>query len=176
MRIRRRRRAVYFGNAKIRSDNDWWIENRFTRVVHDDDAAVCREEAARRALCKLRGEDVGDFRGNRSIEKKDKKDDNDVTIALTHQTLSEDDEYIRKVGEDKLDLILGGHEHQPFIGLVSDDGREQRRQEGRVVRQRDGPENVVVVTIKKVKEKGNNNNNTGKILSVVRVEEEAAAW
>lgn len=44
------------------------FKNRFTRVVHDDDAAVCREEAARRALCKLRGEDVGDFRGNRSIK------------------------------------------------------------------------------------------------------------
>jgi len=88
----------------------------------------------------------------------------DVTIALTHQTLSEDDEYIRKVGEDKLDLILGGHEHQPFIGLVGDDEDVSKDAKKGVLCVKAGmdAENVVVVTIKrsKKKTKTTNNNNT----------------
>ena len=97
------------------------------------------------------------------LNKKEKKDDPiDVTIALTHQTLSEDDEYIRKVGEDKLDLILGGHEHQPFIGLVGDDEDVSKDAKKGVLCVKAGmdAENVVVVTIKRSKKKtGNNNNN-----------------
>jgi len=88
----------------------------------------------------------------------------DVTIALTHQTLSEDDEYIRKVGEDKLDLILGGHEHQPFIGLVGDDEDVSKDAKKGVLCVKAGmdAENVVVVTIKrsKKKTKTTKNNNT----------------
>ena len=99
------------------------------------------------------------------LNKKEKKDDPiDVTIALTHQTLSEDDEYIRKVGEDKLDLILGGHEHQPFIGLVGDDEDVSKDAKKGVLCVKAGmdAENVVVVTIKRSKKKtGNNNNNVG---------------
>ena len=99
------------------------------------------------------------------LNKKEKKDDPiDVTIALTHQTLSEDDEYIRKVGEDKLDLILGGHEHQPFIGLVGDDEDVSKDAKKGVLCVKAGmdAENVVVVTIKRSKKKtGINNNNVG---------------
>jgi len=99
------------------------------------------------------------------LNKKEKKDDPiDVTIALTHQTLSEDDEYIRKVGEDKLDLILGGHEHQPFIGLVGDDEDVSKDAKKGVLCVKAGmdAENVVVVTIKRSKKKtGNNNNKVG---------------
>jgi len=88
----------------------------------------------------------------------------DVTIALTHQTLSEDDEYIRKVVEDKLDLILGGHEHQPFIGLVGDDEDVSKDAKKGVLCVKAGmdAENVVVVTIKrsKKKTKTTKNNNT----------------
>ena len=97
------------------------------------------------------------------VDQKEKKDDPiDVTIALTHQTLSEDDEYIRKVGEDKLDLILGGHEHQPFIGLVGDDEDVSKDAKKGVLCVKAGmdAENVVVVTIKRSKKKtGNKNNN-----------------
>ena len=99
------------------------------------------------------------------LNKKEKKDDPiDVTIALTHQTLSEDDEYIRKVGEDKLDLILGGHEHQPFIGLVGDDEDVSKDAKKGVLCVKAGmdAENVVVVTIRRSKKKtGNNNNKVG---------------
>jgi 2',3'-cyclic-nucleotide 2'-phosphodiesterase (5'-nucleotidase family) len=85
----------------------------------------------------------------------------DVTIALTHQTLSEDDEYIRKVGEDKLDLILGGHEHQPFIGLVGDDEDVSKDAKKGVLCVKAGmdAENVVVVTIKRSKKKTKTTNN-----------------
>lgn len=40
----------------------------------------------------------------------------DVTIALTHQTLCEDETLAREVPE--LGLILGGHEHHPYHGAL----------------------------------------------------------
>lgn len=40
----------------------------------------------------------------------------DLTIALTHQTLCEDEALAREVPE--LGLILGGHEHHPFHGAI----------------------------------------------------------
>jgi 2',3'-cyclic-nucleotide 2'-phosphodiesterase (5'-nucleotidase family) len=40
----------------------------------------------------------------------------DLTIALTHQTLCEDETLAREVPE--LGLILGGHEHHPFHGAI----------------------------------------------------------
>ena len=97
---------------------------------------------------------------HRLNKENDEGGDIDVTIALTHQTLSEDDEYIRKVGEDKLDLILGGHEHQPFIGLVGDDEDVSKDAKKGVLCVKAGmdAENVVVVTIKKRKKKEGNTN------------------
>ena len=89
------------------------------------------------------------------IQKELKTTKIDCTIALTHQTLSEDDEYIRKVGEDKLDLILGGHEHQPFIGLVGDNEDVSKDAKKGVLCVKAGmdAENVVVVTIRRRRRK-----------------------
>lgn len=44
------------------------------------------------------------------------KDAVDLTIALTHQTLCEDETLAREV--PNLGLILGGHEHHPFHGAI----------------------------------------------------------
>jgi len=47
---------------------------------------------------------------------KNPEDAVDLTIALTHQTLCEDETLAREVPE--LGLILGGHEHHPFHGAI----------------------------------------------------------
>ena len=66
------------------------------------------------------------------------EDEVDLTIALTHQTLCEDETLAREV--PNLGLILGGHEHHPFHGAI--DGTDVL-----CLKAGQDSENVVMVTV-----------------------------